>query len=93
MGRRPNVSIVVNLPEELENELSAEAARAGLSLPEYASRILASGRTMAPHPKTGRQLVDFWRDEELIGSRPDIVSDSQTHARDLRRRAERRERA
>lgn len=86
------MGIILNLPKELEEELSAEAARAGLSLSEYASRILASGRPpTASQPKTGRQLVDFWRDEELVGSRPDIA-DSQTHARDLRRQAERRKR-
>lgn len=86
------MSIVLNLPEELEDELSAEAARLGLSLPEYISRILATASSRTSRPENGAQLVDFWRNEELVGSRPDI-EDSSTHARDLRRKAERRERA
>ncbi len=87
------MSIVLDLPKELEDELSAEASRLGLSLPEHVARILAAGRSGTPHPKTGAQLVEFWRNEELVGSRPDIVADSPTHARGLRRQAERRERA
>lgn len=85
--------ITFDLPKELEDELSAEAKRLGLSLPEYIVRILATANSRSSQPKTGAQLVEFWRDEELISSRPDIAADSPTHARDLRRRAERRERA
>ncbi len=85
--------ITFDLPKELEDELSAEASLLGLSLPEYIVRILATASSRSLQPKTGVQLVEFWRDEELVGSRPDIAADGPTHARDLRRRAERRERA
>jgi hypothetical protein len=40
-------------------------------------------------PADGAELVTYWRQENLIGSRPEIP-DSQQHARKLRSRAERR---
>lgn len=83
------MSITLDLPEELESELSAEAARLGLSLPEYALRLLAGARTGEDRPQSGAELIEYWRVEELIGARPDI-GDSQAHARQLRERAERR---
>lgn len=86
------MSIVVDLPEELENELSAEAALMGMPLSEYISRILASGRESASRPENGSRLVEFGRDEGLVGTRHDI-EDSSTHARGVRREAERRVRA
>ncbi|MBA2691945.1 MAG: hypothetical protein H0U65_05550 [Rubrobacter sp.] len=83
------MGVVVNLPKELEDELSEEASRSGMSLSEYISRILASGRTVAARPENGSQLVEFWRSEDLIGSRPDI-GDGAARARELRREVERR---
>lgn len=83
------MSITLDLPRELEDELSAEAARLGLPLSEYVARILATGRPRSFLPKTGAELVEFWQDEGLIGSRPEIA-DSQEHARTLRRQAEQR---
>ncbi len=77
------MSITLDLPEELESDLSIEAARLGLSLPEYALRLLSVARTVGNKPKTGAELVEYWHGEELIGTRPDIA-DSQTHARQIR---------
>jgi hypothetical protein len=42
-------------------------------------------------PKTGSELVAYWQSEGLIGTRTDIT-DSQRHARQLRRQAEKRAR-
>ncbi|HEX6900290.1 MAG TPA: hypothetical protein VF789_11275 [Thermoanaerobaculia bacterium] len=42
-------------------------------------------------PRTGADLVAYWQAEGLVGTRPDIA-DSQAHAREIRRQAERRER-
>lgn len=70
------MSITLDLPKELENELAAEAAELGLSLPEYGVRILAAGSLRSAQPKTGAQLVSYCQGEGLIGSRPD-VTDSQ----------------
>lgn len=83
------MSITLDLPEELAGELSAEAARLGLPLPEYVLRLLATSRVLANRPETGAALVEYWQAEGLSGTRPDI-NDSQTHASQLRDRAERR---
>lgn len=85
------MSIAVDLPEELENELSAEAAQLGLSLPEYVLRVLSTGVVIGKRPKTGAELLDYWQNEGLIGTRPDNT-DSQTHAREIRTQAEQRPR-
>ena len=85
------MSIAVDLPEELENEPSAEAAQLGLSLPEYVLRVLSIGVVVGKRPKTGAELVDYWENEGLIGTRSDIT-DSQQHARQIRNEAERRPR-
>lgn len=85
------MSIAVDLPEELENELSAEAAQLGLSLPEYVLRVLSTGVVIGKKPKTGAELVNYWQNEGLIGSRSDIT-DGQAHARQVRNEAEQRPR-
>ena len=86
------MAITLDLPQKLESELSAEAKRLGLPLTEYVLHILSSGRSVKITLKTGAELVDYWRQEGLIGTRPDIV-DSQEHARRIREKAERRIRA
>ena len=83
------MSVTLDLPEELESELATEAARLGLSLPEYILRLISTARTAGNKPKTGAEVVEYWQAEGLIGSRPDIA-DSQAHARGLREQAERR---
>ena len=85
------MSITLDLPEELENELSAEASKLGLSLPEYILRLLSTGLILDKTPKSGAELVKYWQSEGLIGTRPDIT-DSQAHARQIREQAERRTR-
>ena len=69
------MTLTLNLPRELEAELSQEAARLGLPLAEYALCVLSSSR--APHaagdaPLTGAELVEYWSREGVIGSRRDI---------------------
>jgi len=83
------MTLTLDLPKELETELSAEAARLGLPLPEYARRLLAAGRAPGASPQTGAELLAYWRREEVIGSRPDIA-DSLEYARTIRRQAEAR---
>jgi hypothetical protein len=85
------MNLNLNLPRKLETELAAEAARQGLSLPEYALRLLAAGRMPGPKPRTGAELVAYWQGEGLVGTRPDI-NDAPAHARALRQRAEKRKR-
>jgi hypothetical protein len=85
------VSINLNLPPELENQLFTEASRLNLPLSEYILRILSVRQVLANAPKTGAELVAYWQNEGVINSRPDIT-DSQAYARKLRHEAQTRER-
>lgn len=85
------MSITLDLPRELEAELSAEAARLNLPLNEYALRVLMMGRIAGNLPETGAELVAYWQREGIAGSRPDIA-DSSVYARDVRRAAQTRAR-
>ena len=83
------MSITLELSEELESALATEAARRGLSLSEYTAELLSTRTLPASVPTTGAELVDYWKREGVIGTRPNI-SDSAAHARQLRHSAERR---
>jgi hypothetical protein len=83
------MSLVLDLPAELEANLAAEAARLGLSLPEHVLRLLAAGRVAGPGPRTGTELLTYWEDEGLVGTRTDIT-DAQAHARVLREQGQKR---
>jgi hypothetical protein len=85
------VSLVLDLPPELETELAAEAARLGLPLSEYILRLLAGGRSTSPAPRTGAELLAYWQGEGLVGTRPEIT-DAAAHACALRDQAQRRAR-
>ena len=79
----------VELPDDLADALADEAARLGLSLPDYAVRLLTAARPPVAPIHTGADLVAFWRAEGLAGSRSDIA-DSRAEARRLRYQAQRR---
>ena len=85
------MSITLDLPEELQSELSAAAAQLGLSLPEYILCLLSTGSVIGKRPQTGAELVKYWQNEGLIATRPDIM-DSQAHARRIREQVEHRTR-
>src|SRR5436305_11522560 len=87
--RRIPVSLMLELPPELETELAAEAAELGVPLSEYVLRILAGGRNMSRAPRTGAELLAYWQGEGLVGARPEIT-DAPAHARSLRDDALRR---
>jgi hypothetical protein len=80
--------LTLDVPKEVEDGLTAEAVRQGVPIEEYALRLLSMA-TRNRTPKTGAELVEYWRKENLIGTRTDIV-DSQQHARTLRQSMERR---
>jgi hypothetical protein len=86
------MSKTIELPSDLERELAAEAERAGLSLDEYALRVLEARSSGDMSPRTGAELVEFWKAEGVIGARPELV-DAPAHARRLRDEAEHRHRA
>jgi hypothetical protein len=82
------MTLTLELPQALEEELAAEAARLGLSLAEYALRLIErASRENAP--MTGAELVGYWQREGLVGTRPDIT-DSAAYAREIRAKAEER---
>jgi hypothetical protein len=82
------MSVVLDLPPKLENELATEAAHLGLALPEYILRLLAEGRPTPSAPRTGAELLAYWQREDLVGKRTEIL-DSHVHARALREQANR----
>jgi hypothetical protein len=84
------MNISLELPSDLENELSTEAARLKLSLTEYVLRILTLRPDLENSPKTGAELITYWEKAGVINSRPDILN-SQNHARQIRHQAETRE--
>jgi hypothetical protein len=77
------MTIRLDLPPDLENELSTEASRLNLPLSEYILRVLSVRTVLSHPPKTGAELVAYWQSEGVINSRPDIT-DSQIHARHVR---------
>jgi hypothetical protein len=83
------MSITLDIPEGLVTELTTEAQRLGVPLGDYVVKLLATGRSAPPLPKTGAQLAAYWREQGVVGSRPDIVV-GQSHARDVRKQAEQR---
>jgi len=85
------MSIMLDLPQELESELATEATHLGLSLTEYVLRLLSTRSLVGQLPTTGTELVAYWQREGVIGTRPDIA-DSQAHARQIRHQAEKRRR-
>ncbi|MEM8894177.1 MAG: hypothetical protein AAGC88_06350 [Bacteroidota bacterium] len=83
--------INLELPSDLENELSTEASQLKLPLAEYILRVLSFRPFLQNPPKTGLELVAYWESIGVVNSRPDIA-DSQEHALELRHEAESRER-
>ena len=84
------MSLSIDVPQDLERDLSAAAAREGADTREFALRLLRAA--VLPEPvRTGKDLVAFWEAEHLVGSRSD-VTDSQQHARAIRDAAERQRR-
>lgn len=81
--------LTLELPDDLADALTGEAARLGMSLPDYAIQLLTTARPPITAVRTGADLVSFWRAEGLVGTRPD-VADGPAEARRLREQAQRR---
>lgn len=84
------MSLTIELPDELAAALTDDAARAGMSLPDYATHLLTAARPIAPPARSPAELVAYWCAEGLIGDRPDIPENVPEYARQLREQAERR---
>ncbi len=85
------MTITLEIPAELESELVHEAQQLGLSLPEYTLRVLYARPLMETPIKTGSDLVAYWENTGLLGTRTELV-DSAEHSRQLRTEAENRTR-
>lgn len=83
------MSLFVELSERQTAALADEARQQGLTLSEYAARLLGAGRETRPALRTGADLVAYWKSEGLAGSRADI-GDASARARALREVAESR---
>lgn len=84
------MTITLEIPQELEEELSGEAEKINLSLSEYILRLLFTRQVVNNSPKTGAQLVNYWQKEGLINSRL-YIKDSQEYATKIRYKAEHRQ--
>lgn len=85
------MTLVLELPPELESQLAARAVELRLPLDEYALRILASGAIPAPNVQNGAEILDYWKQHGLIGTKSHIA-DASAHVRTLRQAAEKRSR-
>ena len=83
------MSIRLDLPKELECELTTEATQMGVSLAEYVLRLLSARSSIETAPTSGAELVAYWQREGLLGTRSHIT-DSQALARQLRHKVEKR---
>ncbi|MEM9818785.1 MAG: hypothetical protein AAF827_20590 [Cyanobacteria bacterium P01_D01_bin.6] len=83
------MNITLELPSEVEDELSIEASQLKLPLAEYILRVLSFRPILQNTPTTGVELVTYWESVGVINSRSDIT-DSQEHARRLRKQTETR---
>lgn len=84
------MTVNLELPQDLEEELSNEALELNISMSEYILRILSFRPTSQSAPRTGAELVAYWARVGAINSRPDI-QDSQQHARTVRAQAQHRQ--
>jgi hypothetical protein len=83
-------SLHLELSPKLGERLSAEAHKLGLSIEEYALRLLEEPSSKVQGPRTGAEVVAYWRREGVLGSRPDLAGSPEDPAPMLRRTAERR---
>ena len=81
------MTINLDLPQELEEELSREAAQIKLPLSEYIVHLLSVRQVFNHPPKTGSELIAYWQASGVINSRPDF-GNSQEYARELRKLAQ-----
>ena len=85
------MSLVIELPPELERRARAEADRNGTTPEDTVCASLDDILPPYPLPQTGGEVLEFWKREGLMGiwaDRTDIP-DSPEYARQLRTLAER----
>ena len=87
------MTLILEIPEELEVSLTAKAEDLGLPLPELALNLLGArgGPMSAEEVKTGADLVRYWREHGVIGTLPPDT-DPVALSRSIRERAQTRNR-
>lgn len=83
--------ITLVIPDAVADQLSDEATATGLSLNQYAARLLVEYVTakVPTDALAGAELIEYWSREGIIGSRNDIA-DPVAFARELRDRNQNR---
>jgi hypothetical protein len=56
----------LDLPRELEAELTVGAAREGVPVETYVLRLLSASQDSSSRVRTGAGLLEYWRQEGLI---------------------------
>ncbi len=80
------MTLTLELPNNVESRLESEAAQQGLSLAQYALKVLSE-----PKPMTTNEILAYWEREGLFNCIPG-KGDSAKLARRIRKKAERRTR-
>lgn len=83
------MTIHLNVSDELEARLRHRATALGTTIESVATELLSAGVARDSRYLTGRQLIDAWESDGVIGYRTEI-EDSAGHARAIRDKAERR---
>jgi len=79
----------LELPEQLQSELTDEAVQLDLTLSDYALLLLMKRRAAVlasvPQIQTGSELVNYWTQNGLIGTRDDEdVASIRSYSRETR---------
>ncbi len=79
----------LELSDEVATWLQLGATKSGITIQEYALRLLSPPKAPTRTFKDGASVVAYWEAMGVLGSRPDI-EDSQVEARRLRELAQKR---
>ncbi len=77
------MSLILEIPPELEDALKVAADQKGMSVADFALKILSENRVSAKDVKSGTELVAYWKSLGIIGMR-DEIQDSVEHVQRLR---------
>ena len=83
------MSLHLDVSAELESRLRTKAGQLGVSVEHLVTELLAAGVGEERRQMTGKELVERWKSQDVIGSRSEI-RDPAKYARKLRSAAERR---
>lgn len=78
------MTLVLNLPPEIESRITGEAGRQGISESELVIQVLEDRFPAESVPKTPREAVDAWERQGILGSWGDERFDSPELVRRLR---------